>query len=318
MRNRQAHVAGILVAAVAIAAALVARHQRATEPVMPSTIASSPQDTAWQETAEQDTTTGGTDARGIPHYLTGPFSASEHALLFAAYGIDDPTRLYMSDSTESAILKYDAIEKRCLSCYVDSYRVGFLSLRRVGEGWSAFESRIRRLTPSDFPASARQLDTSLDDLTPAARSAFGKLLTAGRATGFHLTVRETYRSPAREALLFAEGRGRTYTATSMHSYRRAVDIIVGDGRIRNASTRAEWVRFRQFVLTRGGAFRLIGRPDYSWDWPHVELVADNIGFRSIESALAFAARCTTDSARARPPSAAALGGAVRDPCVFVP
>ncbi len=275
-------------------------------------------DTLDPQAAWHDTASGGTNARGIPDYITRSYSADERALLLAAYGVNEPQWLYLSDSSQSAILKYDSREKRCRSCYVDSYHVGFLSMRRPGESWQAFERRDRSMRHADFPAAAMRIDTSLDDLIPAARVAFRGLLDSARAAGFHLSVVETYRSPAREALLFAEGHGRTYTATSMHSYGRAVDIIVGDGLVRRATTRAKWVRFRHFVLARGGRFRLLGQADHTWDWPHVELAVDNIGFPSIDAALAFAARCTTDSARAHPPSTAAVGGAERDPCVFIP
>lgn len=279
-----------------------------TAVVVPATMAGQSQDT-----------TGGTDARGIPHYTTRAFTARERGLLLDAYGVDDPQWLYLSDSTESAILKYDSNAKRCRTCYVDSYRVGYLSMRRVGEIWDDFEVRIRRMHRWNFPLSVILPTESLDDLDPEARIAFAALLDAARRAGFHLSIRETYRSPEREALLFAEGRGRTYTATSMHSYGRAVDIVVDDGRLDHAATRAEWVRFRRFVLSQPGRpFRIIGLVDRTFDWPHVEMSDDDIGFRSLDDALAFAARCTTDSARANPPSSAALGGGMPDPCVFVP
>ncbi|HEY5061590.1 MAG TPA: M15 family metallopeptidase [Gemmatimonadaceae bacterium] len=269
--------------------------------------------------AQAPDTTGGTDTRGIPHYITRQFSTRDRGLLLDAYGVDDPQWLYLSDSTDSAILKYDSKEKRCRTCYVDSYRVGYLSMRRVGEIWDDFEVRIRRMHRWEFPLSAILPAESLDDLDPAARVAFTALLDAARRAGFHLSIRETYRSPEREALLFAEGRGRTYTATSMHSYGRAVDIVVNDGRLDHAATRAEWIRFRRFVLSQPGRpFRLIGLVDQTFDWPHVEMPDDHLGFRSLDDAIAFAARCTTDSARADPPSSAALGGGVPDPCVFVP
>jgi hypothetical protein len=39
----------------------------------------------------------------------------------------------------------------------------------------------------------------------------------------------------------------------------------------------------------GGRFQLIGAPDKSWDWPHVEL-AGPAGYRSIEALLLAARR----------------------------
>jgi hypothetical protein len=257
----------------------------------------------------------GIGPRGIPYYASRAFSASERSLLLAAFGVDDPQWLYMSDSTPAAIVKYDTRAKRCRTCYVDSYRLGFLSVRQSGELWDDFERRIARATPRDFPPQTRIADVSLDRLDPDVRQVFADLIDAGRRAGFTLSVRETYRTPAREALLFEEGHGRTYTATSMHSYGRAVDIVVGNG----TATRAEWVRFRRFVLSRPNVhFQLVGSVDHTWDWPHVELPAPWLGFHSIESALEFAARCTSDSARANPPSAEMLGGGASDPCVFVP
>ena len=261
----------------------------------------------------------GIDPRGIPYYSRRAFSRRERQSLLAAFGVDQPQWLYLSDSSGAAMLKFDTRRKRCRSCFVDSYRVGFASLRRPGETWDDFESRVRRMSPHDFPESARRVDTSLTDLDPDARPSFVKLLDSARRAGFRLAIHETYRTPAREALLFQVGRGRTYTATSMHSYGRAVDILVDDGNPGHATTRADWVRFRRFVAGYdGGEFRLIGSVDHTWDWPHVELPGGGLGFRSVDQALAFAAWCTTDSARAAPPPAALLRGAAADPCVFVP
>ena len=261
----------------------------------------------------------GTDGRGIPRYTRRAFSPTDRNLLRSAYGIDDTEGLYLSDSSNAARLKFDTRAKRCRICYVDSYRVGFLSLRMPGETWDAFEQRMRGKGVRDFSPGARSVQKSLDRLDPEARVAFAALIDAGHRAGFRLSVVETYRSPEREALLFAIGHGRTYTATSMHSYGRAVDIAVEDGRTDRAATRNEWVRFRQFVLAqRNGQFRLIGTADRTWDWPHIELTSPSLGFHSIDDALAFAARCTSDWAHAHAPTSAQLGGAAPDPCVFVP
>jgi hypothetical protein len=261
----------------------------------------------------------GIDARGIPRYLTRTYSSHERDLLLAAYGVDDPQWLYLSDSGEAGIVKYDSKGKLCRMCYVDSYRIGFLSVRRPGELWDDFESRVRHMHTLDFPVSVRIPDISLDRLDPDAQPLFAALLDSARRAGFRVSVVETYRSPLREALLFAEGHGRTYTATSMHSYGRAIDVVIGDGRLSHPATRAAWVRFRHFVAeTPSGRFRLIGGLDRTWDWRHIELAQPRIGFHTIDDALDFASRCTTDSARANAPSAAQLGGGASDPCVLVP
>src|SRR5438105_4325431 len=83
----------------------------------------------------------GPDARGIPRYTQREFTAEERALLRNAYGIEDPELLYVSDSSEDGLLKYDTQRKRCARCYVNSYGIGFVSIRRSGESWEALERR---------------------------------------------------------------------------------------------------------------------------------------------------------------------------------
>jgi hypothetical protein len=104
----------------------------------------------------------------------------------------------------------------------------------------------------------------------------------------------------REALLMALGGGRTHTLTSMHSYGRALDVVVDDGVLAHARTRADWIAFRRWVpryaVAPGRSFRILGTPERTWDWPHVELPSDSIGFGTIEEALDRARRCL-----ARPP-----------------
>ena len=189
-------------------------------------------------------------------------------------------------------------------------------MRRPAESWEAFEQRMRGKRVKDFSPKARNIQRSLDSLDPESRAAFSRLIDDGRRAGFRLSIGETYRTPEREALLFALGHGRTYTATSMHSYGRAVDITVDDGRLAHRATRRDWVRFRQFVLAqRWARFHLIGTADRTWDWPHVELASPALGFHSIDDALTFAALCTSDSARVHPQGGIGPGA---DPCVFVP
>ena len=229
---------------------------------------------------------------GIPHYARRVFTAEERLLLRTRYGIEDPTRLYVSDSTEDGLLKYDTKPKTCATCYVNSYRVGFISVRRPGETWEAVERRIRATPLRRFPASARATSASTADLDPAVRDDAEQMLADARRLGFHLRVIATYRSPVREAYLMAEGRGRTHTLTSMHSYGRALDIFVDDGNPRRQSTRADWIAFRRWVSDyHGGEFHIIGTPDRSWDWPHVEVPSADLGFRTIDDALARARVC---------------------------
>ena len=238
----------------------------------------------------------GVDSRGIPHYATAlSLSTDEAQVLRRAYGIEDPHRLYVSDSTDEGLLKYDTQVKRCATCYVNSYRVGYVSVRRRGESWEEAEHRVRSTPARTFTGSANPASTSTADLDPDVRSLASRMLRDARAAGFHIDVTATYRSPLREAFLMAEGAGRTHTLTSNHSYGRALDIVVGDGNLRRPKTRRDWIACRQWVTRyhtpTGESFRIIGRAERSWDWPHVELPAADIGFRSIEAAVARGREC---------------------------
>src|SRR5438132_276569 len=84
----------------------------------------------------------GHDTNGVPHYTTRSFTSDERVLLRSVYGVEDPERLYLSDSTAAGVLKYDTNRKNCWTCYVNSYRIGFVSIRRPGESWKELERRI--------------------------------------------------------------------------------------------------------------------------------------------------------------------------------
>src|SRR4051794_15423823 len=66
----------------------------------------------------------GTEERGIPRSTHRQFTPAEQEVLRMAFGVDDPNGLYLSDSSDAALLKFDPNTKSCRSCYVDSYRVG--------------------------------------------------------------------------------------------------------------------------------------------------------------------------------------------------
>src|SRR2546423_10299162 len=84
-----------------------------------------------------------------------------------------------------------------------------------------------------------------------------------------------------------EGGGRTHTLTSLHSYGRAIDVRIDDGRLGNPSTRRHWIAFRQGVTRfHGEDFHVLGAADKTWDWPLIELPSGKIGFRSIDAAVA--------------------------------
>jgi hypothetical protein len=247
------------------------------------------------ESAGSDASYEGVDARGIPRYATIAIPSADSAALRQAYGIENPHRLYVSDSTEEGRLKYDTQRKRCLFCYVNSYRVGYVSVRRPDESWEEAERRVRATPPVVFTGGPNPASTSTADLDPDVRPLAEEMLRAARAAGFHLRVTATYRSPVREAFLMAEGKGRTHTLTSNHSYGRALDIVVDDGNRAHPRTKRDWIAFRRWVTEHrtptGESFRVLGRVEYTWDWPHVELPSSAIGFETIADAVKRAHAC---------------------------
>ena len=236
----------------------------------------------------------GSDDRGVPHYYQGNLSPDAINVLRRAFGVVVASHLYISDSSRG-LLKYDPQAKRCETCYVNSYRIGFISIRRPGESWEGLERRLRTMTRSSFAKSSLVTSASISMMDPAVQGEVAQMLDAARQAGFKTHIVTTYRSPEQEALLMREGGGRTHTLTSLHSYGRAIDIRIDDGRLGNPSTRRHWIEFRHWVTRfRGNDFHVLGAADKSWDWPHVELPSDRIGFRSIEAALAAGQKCLSD------------------------
>lgn len=237
----------------------------------------------------------GHDAEGIPHYATQQFSVEDSLILRRAYGIEDPHRLYLSDSSDTAILKYDTQEKGCRSCLVDSYDVGFMSVRRPDESWEQVEQRVKKTPHRRFTGGPVPTSYSTEDLDPTLRPAFEKMLADAAAAGFKLKIIATYRSPMRQAFLMSLGGNRTHTLTSSHSYGRAVDLIVDDGNRGHKKTKADWIAFRtwltQYRGPNGEHFETLGALDHTWDWPHIEVPSDRIGFRSIDEAIARGKAC---------------------------
>ena len=234
----------------------------------------------------------GRDAAGVPNYVRRVFSAEERRLMKERFGIEDPSRLYLSDSTPRAHLNYDTERDPGAGRLVRTYRVGAPSLRRAGETWEAFEARLRTMRPSDLPRSAAVANRSLAALDSVARPHFERLFADARRLGYRVRIVETYRAPERQAWLQVQGGGLTFTGTSHHTAGRAVDVVIGDGNLKSRRTRAQWTAFRRWVASYdGGRFRLIGEPGRSWDWPHIELADGAQGFGSIEEMLE-AARCS--------------------------
>ena len=234
----------------------------------------------------------GRDEAGVPRYLQREFSAEERELLREQFGIEEPSRLYLSDTLPGASLTYDSDWDRGERDLVASYRVGAPSVRQPGETWEELERRLAATDPSTFPATTHRADASLASLDSTARPAVARMLAAARRAGFRVRVTEARRSAERQAYLLTLDGRLTHTATSRHAEGFAVDVMVDDGNLANATTRRHWIAFRRWVAaTQRGTFRLIGAPDRSWDWPHIEYVAGPPGFRSIEDLLVTARWC---------------------------
>ena len=241
----------------------------------------------------------GRDGDGVPHYIQRPFSAEERQLLLEHLGIEDPSRLYLSDSSSHRYLVYDT-ERDREGVVVMSHRVGAASVRGPRESWEQLDRRVRRMRAASFDPAVRMPDTSLVSLNPAVRSQTERMLAAARQAGFRVRVAETNRSPERQAYLLSRRGGLTFTATSHHTGGWAVDVVVGDGNLRHRRTRRQWVAFRRWLLAYGGgSFRIIGTPARSWDWSHIEVSGGPSGFRSVEELLLAARGCA-----ARPDSLA--------------
>src|SRR5215210_1620898 len=80
----------------------------------------------------------GRDADGVPHYIERPFSDEEQGLLREHFGIEDPSRLYLSDSSTLGYLVYDT-ERDRPGTVVMSHRVDGASIRQPGESWEELE-----------------------------------------------------------------------------------------------------------------------------------------------------------------------------------
>jgi hypothetical protein len=239
----------------------------------------------------------GRDAEGVPRYIQRAFSDDERRLLREQFGIEEPARLYLSDTLPGASLTYDSDWDQGERHLVSSYRVGAPSVRQPGETWEALERRLAATSPASFPAATHQADHSLASLDSTVRPAFERLLVSARRAGFRVRVTESRRSAERQAYLLTLDGHLTHTATSRHADGFAVDVVVDGGDLRNPVTRKHWIAFRRWVLaTWTGQFRLIGAADRSWDWPHIEYVDGPPAFHSVEELLATARWCVDTGA----------------------
>jgi hypothetical protein len=239
----------------------------------------------------------GRDDEGVPRYIQRAFSEDERRLLRAQFGIEEPARLYLSDTLPGASLTYDSEWDQGERHLVSSYRVGAPSVRQPGETWEALERRLATTSPASFPAATHRADRSLASLDSTVRPAFERLLASARRAGFRVRVTESRRSAERQAYLLTLDGHLTHTATSRHADGFAVDVVVDGGDLRNPVTRRHWIAFRRWVLaTWSGEFRLIGAADRSWDWPHIEYVNGPPAFHSVEELLATARWCADTGA----------------------
>jgi len=236
----------------------------------------------------------------IPRYLSTPIPAADADLLRRAFGIEDPSRLYVSDSTDGATLKYDTRRKTCAGCLVNSYHVGYISVREPTESWEEVEKRVQVAKAKIFTGGPHPASESLSALDPDVRPLAEAMLRDAKEAGFKFHVTATYRSPLRQAFLMSKGRGRTHTLTSNHSYGRALDIVIDNGNRGNKKTKRDWIAFRKWVTEyktpTGESFRILGRPDAAWDWPHVEMPSSALGFHSVDEAVARAKECLAPGA----------------------
>jgi hypothetical protein len=177
------------------------------------------------------------------------FSAENRLVLLQAYGIDDPTRLYLPDSSPGAILRYDLrlpAPSPLTGAPPAHARVGYPSARRRGESWEAFALRVLRTPASAFPASARTTTRSLDALDDEARGFFGVLLADARRAGFAVRVAETRRTSERQAYLLGPRAQPHAHAHLAHMTGRAVDVW--------------WRRQPRAAATRRSGSRSAGSP----------------------------------------------------------
>jgi hypothetical protein len=79
----------------------------------------------------------------------------------------------------------------------------------------------------------------------------------------------------------------------MHSYGRAIDVTIGDGVLAHRATRRQWIAFRRWLVAYdNGRFRILGAPDHTWDWRHIEVPSAEIGLPDIQAAIDRARACT--------------------------
>ncbi|GJG86203.1 hypothetical protein tb265_13840 [Gemmatimonadetes bacterium T265] len=281
-------------------------------PTPPPAAPAPPQPLALDSAPPVDPTDASGRVRWIGREADRTLAPEDRTLLRTVFGIDDVRRIYIPTTTPDDVLRYAAHAPGCPdgggpndgqpttrggACRIVGVRIGLAAPRDPGETWDAFTGRVEHGGPRAWTsAGGRTAYAGLDALDPDARPAFERMIADARDAGFPVHVRETYRTPERQAAILARNDGRTTTLTSAHSLGRAVDISIGDGRVSRRSTHRTWVEFRRWVLgQQNGAFRLIGTPESTWDWPHIEYVGATsgapLGYRTLDALVAAARAC---------------------------
>jgi len=162
-----------------------------------------------------------------------------------------PLHLYLSDSTKDA--RSNTIRGRSVrSCYVNSYRIGFVSVRKRGETWDDLEGRVRTLTRNSFPPGSLVTSSSVQPPWTRTLSAKCKKMLTPRGERIRRARDHDYRSPEQEALLMRTAAAAQHTLTSLQFVRPRDRCEDRERNLANPSTR------RSFGL-RSAA----GSPDFA-------------------------------------------------------
>lgn len=101
----------------------------------------------------------------------------------------------------------------------------------LAEGETPQDYVQRVLSRRDFPDSVKRTENRIEALAPDAVPPIQSFIAALEKEGLKVDVRETARPQERQEWLFQQGRSRkgqivTWTTTSDHSNRRAIDIFI--------------------------------------------------------------------------------------------
>lgn len=139
-----------------------------------------------------------------------------------------------------------------------------LGVLALGQSIDEYEQQVLGRPGSSFGAEAYRTINSLDELEPGVAEAYARLEAAAEAEGHRLRVSETYRPAERQQWLFQQGRTRpggtaTYTLTSDHAHRRALDLLAAGA---SPDETYEWLQTHAADF----GFQTLG----SWDPGHIQ------------------------------------------------